>query len=98
MSKKMIIKKEYFKKYLFMMVEKQLLDDYRQQGFEVKTQYPISSGFRADIYAVRGEERVVVEIVDGNIHESVMERMKSSILEEGLDLKIIDISKVEIEK
>ena len=98
MSKKMIIKKEYFKKYLYLMVEEQLLDDYRQQGFEVKPQYPISAGFRADIYAVRGKERVVVELVDGKIPESVMERMKSSIKEEGLDLKIIDISKVDFEK
>lgn len=98
MSKKMIVKKKYLKKYLYMMVEEQLLDDYRQQGFEVKTQYPILADFRADIYAVRGEERVVVELVDGNIPESVMERIKSSITEEGFDLKIIDISKVELEK
>lgn len=92
------IRKQYVKKYIYMMVVEQLLDDYRQHGFEIKTQYPISAVLRADLFAVRDDKRVVIELVDGAIPASAKQRLERIAADEGLEIKVIDISKVKFEK
>lgn len=81
-----------------MMVIEQLLDDYRQQGYEIKTQYPISSTLRADMFAVRGDERVVIELVDGQMQPEALRRMQTIVTNEGFTLRVVDVSKVKLEK
>ena len=97
MDSDIIIRHQYVKKHLFMMVVEQLLDDYRQKGYEIKTQYPISSMLRADLFAVRGDERVVIELVDGQISSEALHRLQSIVANEGFTLRIVDISKVRLE-
>lgn len=81
-----------------MMVVEQLLDDYRQQGYEIKTQYPISSSLRADLFAVRGDEHVVIELVDGQILPEALRYLQNIVANEGFTLRIVDVSKVQLEK
>ena len=97
MDSGIIIRHQYVQRYLFMMVVEQLLDDYRQQGYEIKTKYPISSTLRADLFAVRGDERVVIELVDGQISSEALHRLQSIVANEGFTLRIVDISKVQLE-
>lgn len=98
MDSEIIIRHQYVKKHLFMMVIEQLLDDYRQQGYEIKTQYPISSTLRADMFAVRGDERVVIELVDGQMQPEALRRMQTIVTNEGFTLRVVDVSKVKLEK
>lgn len=98
MDSEIIIRHQYVKKHLFMMVVEQLLDDYRQQGYEIKTQYPISSTLRADMFAVRGDERVVIELVDGQMPSEALHRLQSIVAKEGFTLRVVDITKVQLEK
>lgn len=98
MDSEIIIRHQYVKKHLFMMVVEQLLDDYRQQGYEIKTQYPISSTLRADMFAVRGDERVVIELVDGQMPSEALQRLQSIVAHEGFTLRVVDITKVQLEK
>lgn len=97
MDSDIIIQHQFVKKYLYMMVVEQLLDDYRQQGYEIKTRYPISPTLRADLFAVRGDERVVIELVDGTISTEVLHRLQAIVANEGFTLRIVDISKVRLE-
>jgi hypothetical protein len=94
----LVIKKQYVRKHLFMMVVEQLLDDYRKEGYEIKTQYPISGTLRADLFAVRGEERIVIELVFGRTPADVLNQLKQTVNAEGFTLKVIDVSKVTFEQ
>lgn len=98
MDARLTIKKQYVRKYLFMMVVEQLLDDYRQQGYEIKTQYPISSSLRADLFAVRGDDRVVIELTYGKIRDEVLRQLKQSVASEGFRLEVIDILNVKLSR
>lgn len=97
MNVELIIKRNYVRKYLQMMVVEQLLDDYRQQGYEIKTQYPISATLRADLFAVKGDDRVVIELVYGRIPDEAMQQLEHTVTSEGFRLEVIDISKVKLE-
>lgn len=98
MDTELSIKQKYVKKYMSMMVVEQLIDNYRQQGYEIKTQYPISSTLRADLFAVREEEKVVIELVYGKMHEDELEQLEQTVSSEGFRLVVIDISKVKLER
>ncbi len=98
MAAGLVIKKQYVRKHLFMMVVEQLLDDYRQEGYEIKTQYPISDSLRADLFAVRGNERVVIELVYDSVSADNLNHLKQMVSAEGFTLKIIDVSKVTLER
>lgn len=94
----LVIKKQNVRRHLFMMVVEQLLDDYRQEGYEIKTQYPISDSLRADLFAVKGDERIVIELVYGGIPADTLKQLEQIVSEEGFILKVIDISKVILEQ
>lgn len=98
MDTELVIKKQYVRKHLFMMVVEQLLDDYSKDGYEIKTQYPISGTWRADLFAVRDEERIVIELVYGKIPSDALNQLKQLVNAEGLTLRVIDVSKVTFEK
>jgi len=98
MNTELIIKQEYVRKHLQMMVVEQLLDNYRSQGYEIKTQYPISATLRADLFAVKGDDRVVIELVNGTISDEAMKHFMQVVTSEGFRLEVIDISKVKLER
>lgn len=98
MNTELIIKQKYVRKHLPMMVVEQLLDNYRQRGYEIKPQYPISASLRADLFAVKGEDRVVIKLVYGTIPDEAMRQLEHSVASEGFRLEIIDIAKVKLER
>lgn len=94
----MLVKQKYVRKHLYMMVVEQLVDDLVQQGYEIKTQYPITSTLRADLFAVRGDEKIVMELTYGHIPDDALQRLRLIVSNEGFELRVIDISKVELER
>ncbi len=98
MNAELIIRKEYVRKHLQMMVVEQLVNDYRQRGYETKTLYPISATLRADLFAVKGDDRVVVELVNGRIPDEALQQLERTVTSEGFRLKVVDISKVKLER
>ena len=94
----LVIKRQYVRRHLMMMVVEQLFNDYRQQGYEVKTQYPVAANMRADLFAVKGEEKIVIELVDGDLPSEAKERLEQTVSAEGFSLRIIDITKVTMER
>ena len=94
----MIIKRQYVRKHLTMMVVEQLLDNYRSQGYEIKTQYPISATLRADLFAVKGDDRVVIELIYGKASDDALKQLEQMVASEGFRLEIVDVSKVKMER
>ena len=68
-----------------------------QKGFEIKPQYPILDNFRADIYAIKDDEKVAIEFVHISDSEESMQNLKQLAAEEGITLRFIDISKIQIQ-
>ena len=81
-----------------MMVVEQLLDNYRSQGYEIKTQYPISATLRADLFAVKGDDRVVIELIYGKASDDALKQLEQMVASEGFRLEIVDVSKVKMER
>lgn len=98
MTSEIIIKSKYVKRYLLPMAIDQLIDEYSQLGYEVKPQYPILSGFRADVYAQNEDNKVAIEFVGSNVTEESMSRIKRLAEEEGVSLRFIELSKIKIEQ
>jgi len=94
----MVIKKKYFEMYVRQMVVRQLLDEYRDNGYETKEQYPLGNSLRADIYAVKDGERVIIQIIDKQTRKEQIEKIRERALEEGVKLTIYDITNVKIEE
>ena len=97
MSSEMMIQYRYVKRYLLPMAMDQLIDEYIQKGFEIKPQYPILDNFRADIYAIKDDEKVAIEFVHISDSEESMQNLKQLAAEEGITLRFIDISKIQIQ-
>lgn len=98
MNSGIIIKSKYVKRYLLQMAIDQLIDEYDQMGYEVKTQYPILNGFRADVYAQDEDDKVAIEFVDNNVPEESLSRIKRLAAEGGVRLRFIELSKIKIEQ
>lgn len=98
METELIIKRQYVRKHLTMMVVEQLLDNYRSQGYEIKTQYPISATLRADLFAVKGDDRVVIELIYGKASDDALKQLEQMVASEGFRLEIVDVSKVKMER
>ena len=84
--------------YVRQMVVHQLLDEYRKDGYETKDQYPIGKNLRADIYAVKDDERVIVEIKDKRARLEYIDKIRETAQKEGIRFIIVDISDIKIEE
>lgn len=84
--------------YVRQMVVQQLLDEYREQGYETKEQYPLGNNQRADIYAVKDNERVIIELKDKRARLEYIEKIRETAQKEGIKFIIIDISDIIIEE
>ena len=98
METELIIKRQYVRKHLTMMAVEQLLDNYRSQGYDIKTQYPISATLRADLFAVKDDDRVVIELIYGKAPDDALMQLRQMVSSEGLRLEIIDVSKIKMER
>lgn len=94
----MDIKRKYFEMYVRQMVVRQLLDEYRDNGYETKEQYPLGNSLRADIYAVRDGERVIIQIIDKQTRKEQIEKIRERAQEEEVKLIVYDISDIKIEE
>lgn len=94
----MEIKRKYFEMFVRQMVVHQLLDEYRKDGYETKDQYPIGKNLRADIYAVKDDERVIVEIKDKRARLEYIDKIRETAQKEGIRFIIVDISDIKIEE
>lgn len=94
----MDIKRKYFDMFVRQMFVKQLLDEYKSNGYEAKEQYPLGNNLRADIYAVRDGERVVIQIIDKQTRKEQIEKIRERAQEEGIELAVYDITDVKIEE
>ncbi len=94
----MIIKRQYIKKYLLQMVIDQLVDDFTQKGYEVKTQYPIFSNFRADLYAVKEGNKIAVVFVDNNSPMQALNHLKQLVAADGIMLMFVDLTQITLEQ
>lgn len=79
------------------MAMDQLIDEYIQNGYEIKSQYPLFDDFRADLYALKDEEKVAIEFVNIPVSEELMQSIKQRAAKEGITLRFIDISKIQIQ-
>ena len=93
----MIIKRQYIKKYLLQMAIDQLVDDFTQKGYEVKTQYPIFSNFRTDLYAVKEGDKIAVVFVD-NSPMQALNHLKQLVAADGINLIFVDITQITLEQ
>ncbi len=94
----MIIRNEFFKRYLLSMAIDQLTDEYTKNGYEVKAQYPLFGDIMVDLYAVKNGERVAIEFVEDNTSKELIKRIKQLATVEAISLKFINISQIKIEQ
>jgi len=80
------------------MAMEQIVDEYKEMGYELKVQYPLSHNLRADLYAVKNEEKIAIEFVNGKTQEDTISRLKQITSEEGITLRVIDTSSIKIEE
>ena len=62
----MEIKKQYLQKYLHKIAIEQIVNEYRQKGYEVSEEERIGK-FQADIVARKNEETIVIEVKSGKM-------------------------------
>lgn len=93
----MIIKQKYINKYLLLMAVDQLIDEFQDKGYEIKTQYPILGSLRVDVFAVKGNRKVAVEFVENGASDESLQRLRQIVSGEGITLKLINVSRIRIE-
>ncbi len=72
----MEIKKKYFRKYLHEIALLQLEEDYKAKGFEVSREVRFGE-YRADLVAVKGNEKLVIEIKTKQLTDEEKVRLAS---------------------
>lgn len=71
-------------KYSYLLAVEKVKDEYEANGYEVKTDYPINSGIRADLYAKKGDDRVIIELKASMPTTEMRNRMNSLANAEGM--------------
>lgn len=86
----MEIREKYIRKYWYQMVEDQVYDDYISKGYEVKRQLVIGeSDFKADFYATKDDEKIIIEIVTKDKSRYYIMRLYEIAHEMGAELKLV---------
>lgn len=58
----MEIKPKYIQRYWYQIVADQIADEYRQKEYTIYREYQVDD-IRADLYAVKEDHKVIIEIV-----------------------------------
>ena len=98
MGSSIVIQSKYIRKYLPLMAMEQIVDEYKEKGYELKVQYPLSHNLRADLYAVKDDEKIAIEFVNGTTPEDIISRLRQITAEEGITFRVIDVSSIKIEE
>jgi len=94
----MVIRQKYYQMFVRQMAVLQLVDEYKEQGYEVKEQYPIGRNLRADLYASKDGERVIIELTDKNTRLEQVNLISQIAQLEGAQFRIINLSDTKIEE
>lgn len=76
--------KTNIQKYSYLLALEKVKDEYESNGYEVKADYPITSGIRADLYAMKGDDRVIVDLKASMPTAEMRKRMNSLANAEGM--------------
>lgn len=71
-------------KYSYLLALSKVKDEYESRGYEVKVDYPISSGIMADLYASKDNDKVLIELKSKIPSESMRNRMSKFAQSEGM--------------
>lgn len=88
----MEIKEQYVRRYWYQMVEDQVYDEYKEKGYEVEKEYRFQSDrgvMCADLFATKGDEKIILEIVSRNRPKEHIMRLYSIAREMGAELRIV---------
>lgn len=86
----MEIREEYIRRYWYKMVEEQVYDDYKAKGYDVVRECLLGeTEFRADIFATRGDEKIIIEIATKSKPRAYIMRLYDIAHEMGAELKVI---------
>ena len=86
----MEIREEYIRRYWYQMVEDQISDDYKKEGYEVSKQYVLDgTSIRADLYATKDEEKIIIEIVTRDKPKAYIMRLYDIAHEMNAELKLV---------
>ena len=80
------------------MAVQQLMDEYKEKGYEVKEQYPIGRNLRADLYASKDGERIIVELTDKDTRLEQVDLIRQIAQLEGSQFRIVNLSDIKIEE
>ncbi len=93
----MVIKQKYYKMFVRQMAVQQLIDEYKEKGYEVKEQYPIGRNLRADLYASKDGERVIIELTDKDTRLEQVDMVSQIAQIEKTQFRIVNLSDIKIE-
>lgn len=94
----MVIRQKYYQMFVRQMVVQQLMDEYKEKGYEVKEQYPIGRNIRADLYASKDGERVIIELTDKDTRLDHVDMISQIAQLEGAQFRIVNLSDIKIEE
>lgn len=94
----MVIRQKYYQMFVRQMVVQQLMDEYKEKGYEVKEQYPIGRNIRADLYASKDGERVIIELTDKDTRLDQVDMISQIAQLEGAQFRIVNLSDIKIEE
>lgn len=94
----MIIKQKYYQMFVRQMAVQQLIDEYKEKGYEVKEQYPIGRNLRADLYASKDDEREIIELTDKYTRLEQVDMISKIAQLEGTRFRIVNLSDTKIEE
>jgi len=94
----MVIRQKYYQMFVRQMAVQQLMDEYKEKGYEVKEQYPIGRNLRADLYASKDGERIIVELTDKDTRLEQVDLIRQIAQLEGSQFRIVNLSDIKIEE
>lgn len=85
----MELKEKYIRKYWYQMVEDQIADEYASMGYDVDRNCEICPGKRADLVAHKGEEHIIIEIVDRQKSNDAILQLYHYAKKTGYDVRLV---------
>lgn len=83
----MEVKEKYIQKYWYEIVRDQIVDELKEQGFDVYPEYDID-GFTADLYAEKGEEKRIIEIKKNALTRYAFIKLHGFAAERGIKFQL----------
>ena len=84
----MEIREEFVKRYWDQIVRDQVIDDWEKKGFNVTTEKKLGDDV-ADIYAVKEERKIIIEIVTSKKDRSTYARLQRLAKEQGAEMMLV---------